>query len=86
MCVSIIALSCFWTFGPKVLGIFVLRERQFHRNESSWNVRCRGTKVPRSECSSERKFLERSRSKNESYTGAKVLSGLFAPKNKSAEE
>jgi len=39
--------SCFRTFGAKVLGIFVLMERQFHRNESSWNVRSRGTKVPR---------------------------------------
>jgi len=40
-------MSCFGTFGAKVLGIFVLMERQFHRNESSWNVCFRGTKVPR---------------------------------------
>jgi len=39
--------SCFRTFGGKVLGIFVLMIRQFHRNESSWNVRSRGTKVAR---------------------------------------
>jgi len=31
----------------KVLEIFVLMIRQFHRNESSWNVRSRGTKVSR---------------------------------------
>ena len=35
------------TFGAKILEIFVLMIRQFHKNESSWNVRCRGTKVPR---------------------------------------
>jgi len=29
-----------------VLGIFVLMEWQFYGNESSWNVRSRGTKVP----------------------------------------
>ena len=39
--------SCFRTFGAKVLEIFVLMIRQFHRNESSWNVRSRGMKVPR---------------------------------------
>jgi len=38
--------SCFRTFGAKVLEIFVLMIRQFHRNESSWNVRSRGTKGP----------------------------------------
>ena len=43
--------SCFRTFGAEVLGIFVLMIRQFHRNESSRNVRSRGTKVPQ-----ERKF------------------------------
>ena len=31
--------SCFRIFGAKVLEIFVLMIRQFHRNESSWNVR-----------------------------------------------
>jgi len=44
-------------------------ERQFHRNESSWNVRSRGTKVPR-----ERKFQGANVPRNESSTGAKVLS------------
>ena len=39
--------SCFRTSGAKVLEIFVLMIRQFHRNESSWNVRSRGMKVPR---------------------------------------
>ena len=44
-------------------------ERQFHRNESSWNVRSRGTKVPR-----EQKFQGANVPRNESSTGAKVLS------------
>ena len=35
------------TFVAKVREIFVLMIIQFHRNESSWNVRSRGTKVPR---------------------------------------
>jgi len=30
--------SCFRIFGAKVLGIFILMEQQFHRNESSWNI------------------------------------------------
>ena len=68
--------SCFRTFGAKVLGIFVLMEQQFHRNESSWNVRSRGAKVPRSECSTERKF----------HGSESSLCGIFAPGNKSAEE
>jgi len=54
--------SCFRTFGAKVLGIFVLMIRQLHRNESSWNFRSRGTKVPQ-----ERMFH-----------GAKVLSVDFS--------
>ena len=37
--------SCFRTFGAKVLEIFVLMIRQFHRNESSYG-RSRGMKVP----------------------------------------
>ena len=47
------------TFVAKVREIFVLMIIQFHRNESSWNVRSRGTKVlqerkfHRSECSME---------------------------------
>jgi len=40
------------TTGAKVLGIFVLKERKFHRKESS----------------KERKFLERSLPRNESST------------------
>ena len=35
------------TFVAKVREIFVLMIIQFHRNEGSWNVRSRGTKVPR---------------------------------------
>ena len=87
--------SCFRAFEGKVLGIFVLMIRQFHRNESSWNVRSSST---------ERKFLELSLPRNESSTGAKVprsecsmerkfhgsesslCDGLFAPWNESAEE
>ena len=65
--------SCFSTFGAKVLGIFVLMERQLHRNESSWNVCSRGTKVPQ-----ERKFQGANVPRNESSTGAKVLSGDFS--------
>ena len=52
------ALGRFLTTGAKVLGIFVLKERKFYRNESS----------------TERKLVERSLPRNESSTGAKVLS------------
>jgi len=48
-------------------------DRQFHRNESSWNVRSRGTKVPQ-----ERKFEGANVPRNESSTGAKVLSVDFS--------
>ena len=69
--------SCFRTFGVKVLEIFVLMIRQFHRNESSWNLLSRGTKVPQ-----ERKFqganVPWNESSNESSTGAKVLSMVFS--------
>ena len=65
--------SCFRTFGAKVLEIFVLMIRQFHRNESSWNVRYRGTKVPQ-----EQKFQGANVPWNESSTGAKVLSMDFS--------
>jgi len=68
--------SCFRTFGAKVLEIFVLMIRQFHSNESSWNVRSRGTKVPQ-----ERKFQGANVPWSESS-----LYGLFAPGNESAEE
>ena len=83
----------FRTFGGKVLGIFVLMIRQFHRNESSWNVRSRGTKVPRermfhgsswnfrsqgTKVPQERKFQGANVPWNESSTGAKVLSVDFS--------
>ena len=61
------------TFVAKVREIFVLMIIQFHRNESYWNVRSRGTKVPRERMfHTERKFLEPSLLRNESSTGAKV--------------
>ena len=64
-------------------------ERQFHRNESSWNVRSRGTKVPRERmfhgtkvlgtfAPEERKFQGANVPWNESSTGAKVLSVDFS--------
>ena len=65
--------SCFRKLGAKVLEIFVFMIRQFHRNESSWNVRSRGTKVPQ-----ERKFQAANVPWNESSTGAKVLSMVFS--------
>ena len=43
------------------------------RNESSWNVRSRGTKVPQ-----ERKFQEANVPRNKSNIGAKVLSVDFS--------
>ena len=80
---------CFRTFGAKVLEIFVLMIRQFHRNESSGNVRSRGTKVPRERmfhgtkvlgtfAPEERKFQGANVPWNESSTGAKVLSMVFS--------
>ena len=65
--------SCFRTFGAKVLGIFILVERQFQRNKSSWNICSRGTKVPQ-----ERKFQGADVPRNENSTGAKVLSMDFS--------
>ena len=59
--------SCFRTFGAKVLGIFILMERQFHRNESSWNIHSRGTKVPQ-----KRKFQA---STGNSWNQEKIISG-----------
>jgi len=47
-------------------------EQQFHRNESSWNVRSGGTKVPQV-----RKFQGANVPRNLSSTGAKVLSVNF---------
>ena len=65
--------SCFRTFGAKVLEIFVLMIRQFHRNESSWNVH--GTKVPR-----ERKFsLWFFRSRERKCRGTKRPGIVFSP-------
>jgi len=92
--------SCFRTFGATVLGIFVFMIRHFqpatelnwidlNRNESSWNVRSRGTKVPRERmfhgtkvlgtfAPEERKFQGANVPWNESSTGAKVLSMVFS--------
>jgi len=55
-------LQRFLTFGAKVLGIFVLVERKFHRNESSMGRKFQAANVPR----------------NESSTGTKVLSVDFS--------
>jgi len=72
--------------------------RQFHRNESSWNVRSRGTKVPRERmfhrtkvlgtfAPEERKFHRSECSMERKFHGSESsLSGLFAPWNESAEE
>ena len=49
-------------FIAKVREIFVLMIIQFHRNESSWTFCSLGANVPR----------------NESFTGAKVLSMDFS--------
>jgi len=77
------------TFGAKVREIFVLMIRQLHRNESSWNILSRGTKVPRERmfhgtkvlgtfAPEERKFQGANVPWNESSTGAKVLSMVFS--------
>jgi len=86
--------SCFRTIGAKVLGIFfILMERQFHRNESSWNVRSRGTKVPRERMFQGTKVFgtfapkERKWSEERKFHESKSsLWGLFAPGNENAEE
>jgi len=63
-------------------------EQQFHRNESSWNVRSRATKVPQERmfhgmkvlgmfAPKERKFQGADVPQNESSMGAKVLSVDF---------
>ena len=78
--------SCFRTFGAKVLEIFVLMIRQFHRNESSWNVRSRGTKVPQERmfhgtkvlgtfAPEERKFHRSESSKERMFHGTKSSTG-----------
>ena len=67
--------------------------RQFHRNESSWNVRSRGTKVPRERmfhgtkvlgtfAPEERKFQGANVPWNESSTGAKVSMVFSLPGTK----
>ena len=76
----------------KVLEIFVLMIRQFHRNESSWNVRSRGTKVSRERMFHGTKVLGTFAPEERKFQGANVpwnessLYGLFAPGNESAEE
>ena len=70
-------VGCFKVYRPcfiaKVREIFVLMIIQLHRNESSWNLRSRGMKVPQ-----ERKFQGANVPWNESSTGAKVLSVDFS--------
>ena len=74
---------CFMTFVAKVREIFVLMIIQFHRNESSWNIRSRGTKVPRERmfhgtkvlgtfAPEERKFHRSESSKERMFHGTKV--------------
>ena len=57
-------------------------ERQFHRNESSWNIPMK-LSFHENEYSTEQKFLERSLPRYESSTGAKVP-GANVPRNKSS--
>ena len=91
--------SCFRTFGAKVVEIFILMIRQFHRNEISWNFRSRGTKVPweRTKVPRERMFHGTKvpgtfAPEERKFQGANVpwnessLYDLFAPGNESAEE
>ena len=63
--------------------------RQFHRNESAWNVRSRGTKVPQQRmfqgtkvlgtfAPEERKFHRSESSKQRVFPGTKVLSMIFS--------
>ena len=82
----------FWNFRAKVFGTFapwnfVLMIRQFHRNESSWNVRSRGTKVPRERMFHRTKVLGTFAPEERKFHGSESsLYGLFAPGNESAEE
>ena len=73
----------FRTFGAKVCEIFVLMIQQFHSYESSWNVRSRGTKVPRERmlhgtkvlgtfAPEERQFHRSESSKERMFHGTKV--------------
>ena len=59
-------------FIAKVREIFVLMIMQFHRNESSWNVRSRGTKVPRERMFHGTKVLGTFAPEERKFTGAKV--------------
>ena len=70
-------------FIAKVCEIFVLMIIQFHRNESSWNIRSRGTKVPQERmfhgtkvlgtfAPEERKFHRSESSKERMFHGTKV--------------
>jgi len=67
-------------------------ERQFHRNETSWNVRSRGTKVAQERMLHGTKVLGTFAPEERKFYGTKVpwsessLCGLFAPENESAEE
>ena len=77
----------FRTFGAKVREIFVLMIQQFHRNESSWNVRSRGTNVPRERMFHGTKVLGTFAPEERKFHGSESsLHGLFAPRNESAEE
>ena len=64
---------CFRTFGAKVLGIFIVMERQFHRNESSWNIGTfQGAKVLGTFTLDERKFYRSESFKERMFHGTKV--------------
>ena len=62
--------------GTKVLGTFATEERKFHRSKSSMERKFLDFLLPRSECSTARKF----------HGSESSLYGLFAPGNESAEE
>jgi len=57
------------------LGTFAPEERKFHRSESSMERKFLDFSLPGSECSTERKTKV---PRNESSTGAKVLSMVFS--------
>ena len=58
--------------GTKVLGIFALEERKFHRSESSMERKFLDFSLPGSECSMERKFHGSESSMVFSLPGTKV--------------
>jgi len=77
--------SCFRTLGAKVLEIFVLMIRHFHRKERKFlerllprNESSTGANVPRNESSWNIRSWETKVPWNESSTGAKVLSMVFS--------